>query len=556
MWPPGDLLRRPGHAGWGAAGALAGLASGAGLLARAGLLDPIRPDVLPRALLALLRSGLSPAAAIGYSAARYPNDLAIVDSRATLTFAEAAGVVSSVAAGLKLDGVRAGDKVGVLCRNHSGMALTTAALSSLGADVVLMSPSASPAELARVVKGQDIGVVIHDEELAAGLEDAGGAVTTLPVWRPGTERAGTARTDEKVLSPLRRAPAHRSRFILLTSGTTGTPKGAPRSVPLSLDPLLAILSRIPLRVRDTTLIASPLFHAWGFGNLGLAWVMSSTVVLQERFDAEATLAAVAQHRVRVLTAVPVMLQRLIDLPVEVRSRYDLTSLRVVASSGSAMPRDLATRFMDSYGDVLYNLYGSTEAAWASIATPEDLRLEPRTAGRPPHGTTLRLVDSSGREVAAGESGRIVVGNAMISAPERPQAGVPAGCVATGDLGHLEEHGLLVVDGREDDMIVAGGENIYPKEIEDVLASHPAVREVAVVGVDDAEFGQRLRAAVVLEDGRSATEDELKALVRQKLARFKVPREIVFLDELPRNATGKTLHRELREGAGSPADAAG
>jgi acyl-CoA synthetase (AMP-forming)/AMP-acid ligase II len=525
---------------------LGGLVTGTALLARAGLLDPVRPDVVPRALLALVRDGLSPAAAIGYSAARYPRELAIVDERGTLTFAEAAARVSMIAAGLRSGGVGSGDKIGLLCRNHSGMVLTTAALSSLGADVVLMNTSASPSEVAAVLKGQEIGVVIHDDELTERLDEAPDEISLLPVWRPGTSGDGVRRGATDRLPLLRRAPSRRSRFILLTSGTTGTPKGASRPVPLSLDPLLAILSRIPLHVRDTRLIASPLFHAWGFGNLALGFAMSSTLVLRERFDPEATLAAIAQHRVRVLAAVPVMLQRMVDLPAETRCRYDLSSLEVVASSGSAMPGELAERFMDEFGDVLYNIYGSTEAAWASIATPEDLRIDPRTAGRAPYGTTLRLVDDDGRDVPEGETARILVGNAMISASSEPEAGIPPGFVATGDLGHVDEHGLLMVDGREDDMIVSGGENIYPQEIEDVLASHAAVREVAVVGVDDAEFGQRLRAAVVLQAGESVGEDDLKEFVRGRLARFKVPREIVFMDELPRNATGKTLHRHLRD----------
>jgi acyl-CoA synthetase (AMP-forming)/AMP-acid ligase II len=555
---PLSWIRRPGDT-------ITRAVSATTLLARAGLFAPMRPDVVPRALLSLVRDGLSPAAAYGYAAARYGGDVALVDERGSLTFAEVSGHVAAVAAALKADGVAAGDKVGVLCRNHSGLVITTSALSSIGADVVLMNTSASPSEVAAVLESQEIGTMVRDDELAEKLDEATDT-RGLSVWRPGTGMAtgegegegrdrgggeagandGDGAPDGGDPSPFRLAPSRRSRYILLTSGTTGTPKGASRPVPLSLDPLLAILSRIPLQARDTTLIASPLFHAWGFGNLSLAVIMSSTLVLRERFDPEETLAAIAQHRVRVLAAVPVMLQRLVDLPEEVRQRYDLSSLEVVASSGSAMPGELASRFMESFGPILYNIYGSTEAAWASIATPEDLALDPRTAGRAPYGTILRIVDDDGNDVPAGASGRILVGNALTASPGDPEAHVPAGFVATGDLGHFDENGLLSVDGREDDMIVSGGENIYPKEIEDVLAAHKAVREVAVVGVEDEEFGQRLRAAVVLESGKKVTEDQLKEHVRRKLARFKVPREIVFLDELPRNATGKTLNRELRD----------
>ena len=541
MPDPWDLVRRP-------VGAATGIVTGAAVLARAGLLRPMRPHVVPRALLAVARDGLSPAAAYSYAAARYPRDLALCDEWGAMTFAETSAAIAGYAALLAERGVQAGSRAGLLARNHNGLVVSAAALSHAGADVVLMNTASSPGELATVAESQGLDVVVHDEELAGSLGRLSPDVARVEVWGPGTDCPPPPR-------PALPPQGRRSRFVLLTSGTTGAPKGAARRPPASLEPLLALLSRIPYRVRDTTMIASPVFHAWGFGNLGLALALSSTLVLRERFDAEATLAAVAQHRVRVLAAVPVMLQRLVELPDDVRRRYDLSSLEVVASSGSAIPGELAVEFMDCFGDVLYNLYGSTEAAWASVATPDELRREPATAGRAPYGTRLRIVDDAGRDVATGETGHILVGNSMVSPAGRggrAAAGdgtppVPAGFAATGDLGHFGAGGLLFVDGRADDMIVSGGENIYPSEVEDHLAAHPAVRDVAVVGVEDERFGQRLRAAVVLHDGEHVSEDDLKEHLRAKVARFKVPREIVFLDELPRNATGKTLRRHLRDG---------
>jgi acyl-CoA synthetase (AMP-forming)/AMP-acid ligase II len=537
---PRVLLRRPLDLVTGLALKGADAVSGAAVLARAGAFRPIRPDVVPRALLALAQEGVTPAAAYRYAALRYPGALGLVDEAGSLTFSETAARIGGYAAALETAGVKGGDAVGVLCRNHSGLVIAIAALSSIGADVVLMNTSSSGGELAAVIEAQLLVAVVHDEELEEALGEVPPEVVRIPVWRPGFA-GGSARRHGAVRGP----GSSRSRYVLLTSGTTGTPKGSARRPPATIEPLLAILSRIPYRVRDTTFIASPVFHAWGFGNLGLGIVLSSTLVLRERFDPEEALAAIARHRVRVLTAVPVMLQRLVELPEEVRRRYDLSSLEVVASSGSAMPGELATEFMDRFGDVLYNLYGSTEAAWASIATPDELRLAPRTAGRAPLGTKLRIVDEAGADVEPGETGRILVGNSMIS-PDEGESDVPAGFVATGDLGHFGEDGLLFVDGRADDMIVSGGENVYPGEVEDHLSAHPAVREAVVVGVDDEKFGQRLRAAVVLHDGRKAGEDELKQYLRSKVARFKVPREIVFLDELPRNAAGKALRRKVRE----------
>jgi len=224
----------------------------------------------------------------------------------------------------------------------------------------------------------------------------------------------------------------------------------------------------------------------------------------------------------------------------------VSSLRIVALSGSALPGELATRAMDALGDVVYNLYGSTEVAWATIATPEDLRAAPGTAGRPPLGTVVRLMDGEGREVPAGGTGRIFVGNEMMFEGYTGGGGkeIIGGLMSTGDVGRFDADGRLFVEGRDDEMIVSGGENVFPREVEDLLADHPDVEEVAVVGVPDDEFGQRLRAYVVARNGAALDEDTVKRHVRENLARYKVPREVVFMDELPRNATGKVLKREL------------
>jgi acyl-CoA synthetase (AMP-forming)/AMP-acid ligase II len=343
-------------------------------------------------------------------------------------------------------------------------------------------------------------------------------------------------------------PQREGRAVILTSGTTGSPKGASRTNPQSLEPAVSLLSKIPLRTRQVTHIAAPLFHSWGFAHFTLGMILGTTFVLRRKFDPEACLATVARYRCDALAVVPVMLQRILELPEQTRAKYDVSSLRVTAASGSALPGDLALDWMNAFGDNLYNLYGSTEVAWASIAIPQDMRAAPGTAGKPPRGTIVRLYDEQGTEVPPGATGRIFVGNEMLF--EGYTGGgskdVIGELMATGDVGRLDEAGRLFVEGRDDEMIVSGGENVFPKEIEDTLARHYAVADVAAVGVADPEFGQRLRAFVVLEEGKQATEDDLRAHVKSNLARYKVPREIVFLDELPRNATGKVLKRELKD----------
>jgi fatty-acyl-CoA synthase len=343
-------------------------------------------------------------------------------------------------------------------------------------------------------------------------------------------------------------PSEPGKAVILTSGTTGTPKGASRSQPKSLDPVAALLSRIPLKAREQTMIAAPLFHAWGFAHFTLGMGLSSTIVLKRKFDPEATLSLTAQHRCSALVVVPVMLQRILELPDEVLDRYDLSSVKAVPVSGSALPGDLSDRWMDHFGDNLYNLYGSTEVAWATIATPKDLRAAPGTSGLPPRGTIVKIYDDEGSEVKPGETGRIFVGNDLQF--EGYTGGgnkdVIDGLMSSGDVGHFDKQGRLFIDGRDDDMIVSGGENVFPQEVEDLLSGHDSIKEAAVFGVDDEKFGQRLKAVVVTKKKMSA--DEVKKYVKSNLAGYKVPRDVEFVDELPRTSTGKVLKRELKEDA--------
>jgi fatty-acyl-CoA synthase len=269
-------------------------------------------------------------------------------------------------------------------------------------------------------------------------------------------------------------------------------------------------------------------------------------VLRRRFDPEATLAAIQEESATVLVIVPVMMQRILELDDETRRKYDTSSLRVVAASGGALSGDLAQRWMDEFGDKLYNLYGSTEVAWATIATPEDLRAAPGTTGPPPPGTSIRILDDDKNEQPPGETGEIYVGNEMLlegyTSGESEE--VVDGHMSTGDLGHLDEEGRLFIEGRSDDMIVSGGENVYPEEVEETLEKHERVSEAAVIGVEDKDFGERLKAFVVTEG--EVSEDDLKSHVKSNLANYKVPRDIEFLDELPRKPQGKVDKQSLAE----------
>ena len=524
-----------------------------GTLISSGLLRPMRPDHLVR--IGRLYRAWGPTPALGYLAASFtrPDDTALIDELGALTFAEVNRRTNALAHALADDGIGEGDRVAVMCRNHRGFVDATVALSKLGAHCLYLNTSFAGPQISDVVKREDASAIVYDQEFTDLVADAAEGRKTYVAWEEVDGDDDAIEIDDSLEHLIRRGdpsdpvpPGESGRTVILTSGTTGTPKGATRQSPTSVEPAAALLSKIPLHEGEVTMIAAPLFHAWGFAHFVLGILFGSTLVLRRRFDPEQTLAATAEHRASALVVVPVMLQRILELPEEVRDRYDLRALRVIAVSGSALPGPLATATMDAFGDVVYNLYGSTEVAWATIATPEDLRAAPGTAGQPPRGTIVKLYDDEGREVPQGDTGRIFVGNEMMF--EGYTGGgskeVINGLMATGDVGHFDRGGRLHVDGRDDDMIVSGGENVFPGEVEDLLSGHKGVADVAVFGVDDEKFGQRLKAAVVKRKGQTVTEKQLKDYVKANLAAYKVPREIQFVDELPRTATGKILKREL------------
>jgi acyl-CoA synthetase (AMP-forming)/AMP-acid ligase II len=525
-------------------------------LLETGIIRPSRPDhfVLSavRVGVALQKWGPTPAAGYTASAIRYPDETAIIDELGTLTFREVHERTNALAHALSDQGILEGDGVAIMCRNHRGFIDATVACSKLGANALYLNTAFAGPQITDVVAREKPVAIVYDAEFEGLVHDAGVRRKRFIAWHDGGEKPKDPLLEDLIeqgdpsdVVP----PSEKGRVVILTSGTTGTPKGASRKQPESLDPAAALFSKIPLRARETTTIAAPMFHSWGFAHFTLGMGLSSTLVIRRKFEPEAILSLTAQHEATALAVVPVMLQRMLELPVETLQKYDLSALRVIAASGSALPGELATKTMDAFGDVLYNLYGSTEVAWATIATPSDLRAAPGTAGRPPRGTIVKLYDENGEPVTKpGETGRIFVANEMLFEGYTGGGGkaVIDGLMATGDVGHFDDGGHLFVDGRDDEMIVSGGENVFPREVEDLMADHDAIDEVAIIGVSDDQFGQRLKAYAVKTKGKKVSEDDLKAYVKKNLAGYKVPREIVFMKELPRNATGKVLKRELLE----------
>ncbi|MGH2953879.1 MAG: AMP-binding protein [Solirubrobacterales bacterium] len=546
---PRHAIRGAGRAGSRAAVELHGL----GQVVRAGLVRPDPPRRAAAILRSLRRYGML-GGSVTAAALRHGERVGLVDELGELTFAELDRRSNALANAWLERGIRPEAKIAILCRNHRGFLDATLASAKLGARAVYLNTDFAGPQIADVCAREMTEALVHDGEFADFVAGAAARRGRFCAW---ADRPQDAPTLEELIAegdpgPPPPPPEHGS-VVMLTSGTTGTPKGAPRPNPRSLEPLGALLSKVPFRRGEVTHVAPPMFHAFGFANAVLGLGLGSTLVTARRFDAESAVAAVAAKRATALIVVPVMLQRIVALGPEVLGRHDLSSLRIVFCGGAQLEGELARATREALGDVLYNLYGSTEVAYATIATPDDLRAAPGCAGRPPFGTTVRLYDDAGVPVTErGASGRIFVGNSFQF--EGYTGGgtkeVIDGLMSTGDVGHFDGGGRLFIDGRDDEMIVSGGENVFPREVEELLVTHAEIEEAAAIGVPDEQFGQVLHAFIVRRPDGRLDEDGVRAFVRENLARYKIPRQVEFIDALPRNPSGKVLKRELAEARAS------
>lgn len=513
---------------------------------RAGMCRGRHPFVAIRAMREVKFWGPG-AAGLRLSASLFPTRTALIDDFGPLTYRQVDRQSNALGRALYEHGVRYDTTVGVLCRDHRFLVETIMACGKLGVDVVLLNTGFAAGQLTEAVHRESIGLLIHDDEFSRALHEVPQAVPRMLAW---SKRAfgSVPRLSELINAhsggELPR-PSRNGSVILLTSGTTGTPQGAEREVRSALS-AHQFLDRIPLRSDECTFIAAPMFHAVGYSQLLLAFMLSATVVVHRQFHASELVRSVHSFQCTTVVLVPTMLQRIVELDAEFVAK-SMESVRIVLSSGSALLPALYHRAHNILGDVIYNLYGSTEAAVTAVARPEDLRAAPDSVGRCPYPCSVALFDENGQQVkAAHVTGRIFAGSDLGFAgytglDHRQRAGK---LISTGDLGHFDEQGRLYVDGREDDMIVSGGENVFPGEVENFIATHYQVKDVAVVGVPDREFGQRLRAYVVPQLGATLSAEDLRNFVRMSLARHKVPREVVLVNAVPRNATGKVMRRSL------------
>ncbi len=519
------------------------------VLRRIGLLKAQDPAKLVKAGKKLKEWGPGFPSAMGAAAIRKPHQTAIIDDAGQMTWAEVRDEVNRLSASLKARGITPGDPIAILCRNHRHMVISMIAVMQVGAKMLLLNTMASGPQIAELAEREGAHMVILDQEflsvatsierdklVVAWADDDTHGLSTLADLTEGQP------TDDHP------KPASPGSIVIFTSGTTGLPKGAKRKEPKNLEPLLTFFGSIPYEGNSTIVVAAPLFHSWGLLNFGFGLSTVPTYVLRRKFVPEQVIRDVAEHRAKVLVVVPLMMQRLVDADPEVIASNDVSSLRITASSGSALAGELATRFMDTFTDSVYNFYGATETGWATIANPADLRAAPGTAGRVPWHTVTKVLGEDGEELPAGETGVIYVGNTMLFAgyTDGNNKDFRDGLMHTGDLGHFDSEGRLFVAGRDDDMIISGGENVFPRELEDALIEHPHVQDVVVTGLADAQWGQVLAAYVVTHPGTTLTELEVVEYAKANVARFAVPRAVMFLDELPRNPTGKVMKRHLPE----------
>ncbi len=530
---------------------LATVAATARTLIASGMLTPVLPR--PRlARLALRLPFLAPGAgaAVEAHAAARPHAVALIDDAGALTWDELDERVNRLANALceHPAAERGSGRVAFMVRNGREALECYAAAGRAGLAAVPLNTWASPREVDAVVASQQPLAVIGAAEFRDVLDatDLRGALR-LEVGGDGTYEQALA--DAATRPPPVRASA---TVVIHTSGTTGIPKGAERRLRLSnVQALVGFLEKVPLHRRDRFLVAPPLFHAFAQGMTSVGLVLGATLVLPRQFDPEGFLAAVATHRVTAAALVPVMLRRILEVQGPVPQ-----TLRTVVLSGEPLSEHLRVQAEGRFGRVFYDLYGSTEVGWAAIATPSDQRSKPGSVGTPARGMRVFAADEDGRVLPAGREGRLFAATGFEFDRYTGEASDPAeldGALELGDRGWVDEDGYVFVAGRADDMIVSGGENIYPSEVEAVLDEHPDVADAAVVGVADDEYGQVLHAFVVPRQGQEIDADAVREFLRARLARFKVPKHLEVVEQLPRTASGKVVRDALTPPASRPSN---
>ena len=521
-------------------------------LSKAGAIQPSSSLAMARALPWLLGRGPSLGIITQMNARAFGDKVAIHDRNGSITWGELDNRANQAAHALWSSGLRGNDRVATLLRNGRECAEVALGAQKYGIVACPLNTWAKTRELKATMAASDPSIVVYDTAHAEQVEECVPEdVPLVFVGDPGKALKGSIDYEEWLSDKPRKPPAPFTRspgspkIVIHTSGTTGTPKGAARNASAAgVGALANLLSVVPYHRDDVVFVPAPLFHSFGLATFTFATALGATMVLPEKFDPEDSLALIEAHKATAASFVPVMIKRIATLDDDVKSRYDVSSLRVVMASGSAMGEELRKAAFETFGKVLYDLYGSTEAGWVAIARPEDIEAKPKSVGKPVPGISVAIFNEDGNEVDAGETGEIYIKSEVLfeGYTGGEETKEKDGYISIGDLGHLDDEGFLYVEGRADDMVVVGGENIYPIEIEEVIESISGVDEVTVMGVPDDEYGEVLAAFVV----GSVKPDKVKQTCKKELASYKVPKRVEIIKELPRTSTGKVVKRELVE----------
>jgi fatty-acyl-CoA synthase len=537
------------------------LRTGARVVRQSGLLYEVTLSGMRAAAAAMLKSGSNPSLIFSLHRANSPNKTAIVWRDQRLSYGELDDRMNRAALGLQRRGIGRNKSVVIMMRNRPEFLEVQAGAGRLGASAVSVSWRSTASELAYL--GQHCGAkaIVFEADLWHAVEEARKkmpAIADRDYIAVGGDPPGCSRYEDDLLArpgatiePMEKGVEEDAAVVIYTSGTTGKPKGAVRKFSKdALHAALQFIAETPMRADDVHLVTCPLYHSTAFGFLAFNAVLGGTSVLMDEFKPELFLELVERHGVTTTAVVPTILHRVMALDPKTLARHDVRSMRAIFTVGAPLSGPLGTQVMDHFGDVLFNCYGATETGLVTMAMPEDLRAAPGSIGRALPGNEVRLLDDGGRDVVPGQIGELYARNKMLVAgyhndPDSTRASMKDGFFSVGDLARRDPEGRFFIEGRKRDMIISGGVNVYPAEVEGALEAHPEVAEVAVIGVEDAEWGERVRAFVVRRPDSELDEGALKAWCRERLAGPKVPRDFVFLDALPRNPTGKVLKRELR-----------
>jgi acyl-CoA synthetase (AMP-forming)/AMP-acid ligase II len=502
-----------------------------GLLTVAGLLH------LPEAV---LTNGLNLMTLLSLAARLHPRRVAVVDERERLSYAQLWHQAGALAVALQRDhGVGAGRKAAIVCRNHAAAIKALFALSRLGTHVYLVNPDLSADQLLALGEQLRFDFYVYDEPFAAAFENPALRDKAVPAYHPSAtsvDRMSSRPAGRKV----RLKNAYGGNIVVMTGGTTGQPKPASRkpSVLNFLPPFIALLTQVHLDRYRSVYVATPIYHGFGLASLVMGIVLGAEMYLTRRFDAERSSSLIARHRIEVVTLVPLMLQRMLAV-----APGSLSCLRCLITGGAALSPALAQEVLARLGPKVFNLYGTSEAGFAIMATPDGLRGKPSSIGKPVFGVQARILGPSDEALGDQVIGRLCIRSCWTTSRQS--------WIETGDLAYRDSEGDLFLCGRVDDLVVSGGEKVYPVELENVLLQHPEVNSAAVVGIPDAEFGQRLKAVVVRRRGTALDPAALLAWLKPRVARYQMPAVVEFRDELPYTSLGKPDKQSLRAGGTDP-----